>query len=894
VRAWLVALATTAVRRPRWAAAIVAVAAALGVALTLLGPLEVSTSRRSLISEDDPGQARLLAFLDRFGRSDAAVFVVSGGDEAERRAVVRRLVLGLEALPELHHRVLARLDLRLLAEVLALNHPRLLDGLDGVVGAESAGIAGIAKALEARILAHLDGEGGADEGEDEQEMMRLVPLARAFAAALRGEEDSAALISLAEGDGLSSHANLDHHGFLTTSDGEHHLVVTFPDLASDEGVDVAPIIDAMRGIRDVALAEVGAGDVRAELTGLPALAADELRIVGRGIRITALLSTFGILLVLLLAFRSMRWTVVGLLPLGAGVLITLGIVELIYGGLNLLTSSFVPVLMGLGIDIGVHLLYRYGEARRDGEPHLAALRTSLVRSGPGVATGVATTSMAFLTLATTSFTAFAELGVITAVGLLVMLAAAFLLFPPLMSIGAARPRARAEVARLPGVGAAVKVFGRRPWWVLGGAAALTIAAIISFLPHGPGFSGRYFDFLPDDTESYRGLIAVEQDSMMGPAIVHLTAPGFDEARALSERLRALPEVGAVHSATDLLPPLTAERLSALRAGTRGLSAADVDALAAPAPPTTAADLAVAVRDLGDAFDEVAFALEQGGRDATPAREATLALSELRHTLEELDADGQGRLARVEGEVFDVIGRVTRTAVAVAERGRYAPEDLPPFFRVRFVSRDGALLALHVNPSGDIWDNDFAGRFAAAILELQPEASGLGLDILRHQELIIDGFVRATGYAAVLILLLLFLVFRRVGDVLLAMVPAALGWVWMVGGMKPAGLQLDIANLVALPLLLGIGIAGGVHMVHRTRQSRRDSGGPARLVELVSGTGAAVLVSFVTTMVGFGALTAGGYGAMESFGGILVLGVGFCLLATVVVLPALLVVLGRAR
>lgn len=884
-------LVTVGARHPALAIAVAAFIALAGGAIALFGPLEVSTSRRNLLSSDDPGQRRLLAFLDRFGHTDAAVFVISGAPKAARQQVTAALLARLEAQPALAHRVLGRLDLRLVAEVMALHEPRMLDGLQ-VSGDAPVTLATLFRGLTTRILANLDGE-ARDEG-DVRDMARLAPLVAALDAALRGEEVGEALSGLVHGESLATAAHLDDRGFLTTRDGEHHVIVSFPDLPSDEGRDIAPIVEGMRAVRDEVLAEADAPGITADLTGLPALSTDELAILGRGIKLTSLLSTVGILLILILAFRSLRLSIIALVPLGAGVLGTLGAAELLFDGLNLVTSSFVSVLMGLGIDVGVHILFRYGEERRAGHPHQAAVERALLLTAPGVSVGTLVTALAFLTLLTTSFTAFAELGVITAIGLALMLVLAFLLIPPLLRLLGERFLAGVAVPELPGSGPALGVVARHPRAVLVVTAALLVAAVVASLPRGPGFNGNYFDFLPDDTESYRGLVAVSGDPAMGPAVVHVTAPDIEVARAQTARLRALPEVAGVDSPTDLLPPLDGGRLEALQAVTKGLDAAALARVVPPAEPTTPEALGAAALALGDAFDELAYALEQGGRDVGPVKAVQAALTGLRATLAGLDAPGRARLAEIERDTLEVAGRAARTAKRVAERGRYAPADLPPFFRARYVSKDGELLALHAYPSGDIWDVAVARRFADAVLAVAPDACGLGLDILHHRELIVDGFVRAASYAAALVVLVLLLTFRRLSDAGLALTPVLIGWLAMLGAMKPLGLSFDMANLVSLPLVLGIGLAGGVHMVQRARQSLAEHGEVARLADLVKGTGAAVIISFVTTMAGFFALMFGGYGAMVSLGALLVLGIGLCLLASVVVLPALMVLVGRAR
>jgi len=227
---------------------------------------------------------------------------------------------------------------------------------------------------------------------------------------------------------------------------------------------------------------------------------------------------------------------------------------------------------------------------------------------------------------------------------------------------------------------------------------------------------------------------------------------------------------------------------------------------------------------------------------------------------------------------------------VAQRGAYAPSDLPALFRARFVSKDGTRLALHANPAGDVWAPGFADRFATAVRALDQEAAGVALNIVPHQRYITQGFHRAAGYSLLLVAVVLWFAFRRASDVLFALLPVLLGWTWMLGAMRPLGIEFTPANMVALPLLLGIGLDAGVHMVHRCRHGQARGG----LAELMQGTGAAVGVASITTMVGFGALMAADYRAMQGLGMLLCIGIGFSLLASILVLPALLLVTGRTR
>jgi predicted RND superfamily exporter protein len=231
---------------------------------------------------------------------------------------------------------------------------------------------------------------------------------------------------------------------------------------------------------------------------------------------------------------------------------------------------------------------------------------------------------------------------------------------------------------------------------------------------------------------------------------------------------------------------------------------------------------------------------------------------------------------------------------VAERGSYTVDDLPALFRRRYASVDGkGRIALFVFPDRPIWGEGEAERFASDVQSVDPNAAGHAISMHIHNEMIIADFVRAALLAVGIVFVVLFVDFRRVGDTILALTPVLLGGCWTAGLMVAVGLDFGVGNILAAPFLIGLGIDAGVHMVHRARQSQEEHG-KGRLEDLLAGTGAAVLVASVTTIVGFGGLMLADYGALYDFGFTMVLGVSCTLFATLFVLPALLVALGRAE
>lgn len=894
------ALAELGLRRPGVLLALVAV---MMVAAGLVVPsLGVSTSRTGMVSDEDPQQARLIDFYERFGRPESAVFLVDGGTADQRRDVVDRLQAALTAEPQLEGRVLAHVDAQTMAPLLLLQRPetlvelrrRLPPGTD-LAALVEGGLPAWLGAIEAQIYAQLDGDRqpaptGADAAAvdpmaaAEEGLAQLAMLARVLDAVIAGGDP---LAQLPLDERFASQPGLDERGYLTTADGEAHLVNVFPELPSDEGVEMAPVVERLRAIRDEVLASAPEG-ITADLTGMPALSTDELTVLESGLKTSSVSTTLGIALLCLLLFRSFRQMIIALLPLAPGVLGTLAVVVLLYDDLNLVTSSFVAVLLGLGIDFSVHAIARYNEELRHGKDPADAIRAAMVLTGPSVLTGAVVTSAAFLTSATTEFTAFGELGVITSIGLMIVVAATFALLPALLR---RKPGAVKVAPELPGLGRLPGLLrrARGPFLAVGVLAAVGGAVLLPSIEFNP----RYFDFLPSSAESTRALDRLEYDPLASPVFANLRADSVEQAREMTEKLRALPSVAGVQTPSDLLPPLTEASLAALRAGFAGAPKIDFDALARR--PTTPEQLAAAASGVVDALDESRLALTQANMPTATIDGTIAAFRALRDRAKGLDDAGKERLAQLEPAAASMLGRAWQTAEAVAERGEYGAGDLPPLFARRYWSRDGSLVALYAVPSGRFWERDVAERFREDVVAIDPDVSGLATVHVRHGEIVVEGFQRAALLAAGLVLVILTLDFRSLKDAVLSLVPTVVGWLWMAGIMSLTGMRFDVANVVSMPLVLGIGIAFGVHMMHRCREVEH-AGEPIehRLETVVRGTGGAIAVAALTTIIGFAGLTVSAHGGMTSFGSLMMVGIGCCLLATVLVLPALLLVLGRVR
>ena len=885
------AIAKTAVYRP--VHVLTGALIALLVCAVWIPGIKISTSKNVLVDRDNPYQARLHRFFERFGYPDAPVLVISGGTSAHRQAAIDALVERFEKEPELQDRVFARLGPQQLAEVTLLQNPELITRLMAALPKDRSlaslvegGLVPMAETISqlagkmtlAAQLQALSPFPVAQLSPLRSGLGQLTVAATAMTKSLEGGDFWTELtVGVAK---RSRWSGLDERGYLAGHSGSVHLIVLFPEIKSDEVEDIAPIVHTIRRHRNEVMREHPG--LSAHLTGVPTLAVDEIEVVREGMFRSSLATGAGVLLLFLLAFRSFRLTMVAAVPLAMGLVMTVAATRLLYGQLNLVTSSFLSLILGLGIDFGVHALGRLNELRNLGPCNPELVATALRKSGPGIVTGAVTTAVALLTVTTTDYTAYAQLGVITALGLTFILAATLFVVPALLAKGVApRGTPPPEVPILAGVPPFVRTYPK---------LTLTVGLLASlggaWCAQKVDFSSNYFDFMPRYSESAIGLSMLEEDGAMTPTYANVSAPGLEAARAMAERLRAMPSVKVVQTVTDLLPPLSKDLLDTLKIALN-------DSPSFTTQPVDIPELTKQVQDTRDKLVQMSAAVGLKGQSTMDVEIAINAFDALGRYLRRNDPHLSQDLQRITQELNTVLQRAWHTARLVALRGYYIPDDLPTLFRRRFLSFDNEYVALYVYPKGEIWERGTAEKFRADIESIDPDASGIAISIHKHGMMILSGFKRAALIAFLLVFVLLIFDFQRLRDAVLAMFPVVMGWSWMVGMMWIFDLSFNVANVVVLPLLFGIGIDSGVHLVHRCRESMAENNGHARLTDILCGTGSAVTVASVTTMVGFSAMLLADYGAAKSLGIVMVLGVGCILLACLLMLPALLVLLKKA-
>jgi predicted RND superfamily exporter protein len=900
-RGLLAAIEGVVLGRPRLVLALAL--ASVAVALALGSQVEIRTSRADLAPPDDPDQLRWNELVADYGASAAVIAVVeaetgAASDPSAMRRFTDRLAGNLERDPlvaDVFHRV----------DVDWIRRNGVYLAPPAEIEAAAAAIAGSAAAGrlgEATDLARLH-----DLVSDELERGARGGAATAVpGGAERGLDALATFLAWERElltdprrtlERLTARAPLEAlagplagrlgDGYLATRDGSTLFAVVTP---VDTGDDLPGRRALLARMREVARdAAGGVPGFRVGFTGTPAMAVEEMDIVRRDTWKTSAVAAVGVCGLTFLVFRRRTHALCVLAALAVGLAWSWGAVWLELGYLNLITSAFVSTLAGVGVAYGIHPVAEYELVLPRAPSAFEAVRQAWRRTSAAVAAAAVTTAVAFFSILLMRFRGFDELGLVAGVGVLLCLAAMVLVLPALLVLHGRRAGADPGTGRVPldrlGFEPAIARTCRHPGAVLVGAAVLTVAGAV--VARGIGFDANLLDLLPRDADSVRLQRKLVTESELAPVVNFVVAGDLDELRAMRERAEAEPSIARFDSALSLLPP----DLAASERGVRDLRAA-LEALRLP-PATTGLDperLAASLVRLEEACAtaaEGAFASGLGTLAAALDRAATHA-AEAADVARRADAETVAAWNEAQATLLTWVSR-TRGELVEATRGEPpGPGSLPDELRARFFTRTGQPLGVLV-PAGSVFESEPLAAYDAASRRVSETAVGFPLLLHKASGRITRGFFRAVLAGGVLVLLTLLIDLRSVRDALLAAVPLAMGMVWTAAGMRLAGIDFNFANLVAMPLVIGVGIDNGVHVMHRVRLEG-DSG----IATVLAHTGRAILIASLTTMIGFGSLALASHRGLSSLGIALLLGVGSCFLTSVVVLPNLLVALGIVR
>jgi uncharacterized protein len=620
--------------------------------------------------------------------------------------------------------------------------------------------------------------------------------------------------------------------------------------------------DAIRkAARDLNL--VPEAGVRVRLTGPVPLADEEFATLAERADLMGIVMLLAVTLSLWLAVRSFRIIFCILATLVAGLALTMGIGLAVVGVFNIISIAFVALFVGLGVDFGIQFSVRYRAERFAGED----LDRALVDAGRGVGTplalAAAATAAGFFSFLPTDYVGVAELGMIAGIGMVVAFALAITMLPALIKL--VRPRGEmGEIgfARLAPADAFLAAH-RGPVLAAGAVAGLAAIACLPLLS---------FDFNPLDlrspkVESVSTLFDLMKDPETSPNTIDVLAPSLDAAAALGERLSKVPEVGQVLTLKSFVPEDQQPKLAAI-----GDTALLMDAALNPfevKPAPGDAEVVASLRSTAATLRATAGAHPGPGADDA---------MRLAGTLDRLAAADTATRKRAEAALIPGLQSILDELRASLQAAPVTLKTMPAEMVRDWVAPDGTA-RIQVFPKDTSASNEAMKTFSAAVIGKAPAATGAPISILQSGNTILGSFIKAGLLAFAAIVILLGLVLRRVGDVALTIVPLLLSGLLTLATCVALGLRLNFANVIALPLLLGIGVAFDIYFVVAWRAGQRDL--------LQSSLTRAVLFSALTTASGFGTLWLSSHPGTASMGELLMISLGWTLLTTLFFLPALL-------
>ena len=840
--------------------------------------LVMDSDQDRLISPDLPYHKKYLEQLENFGDQEYLYVVIgAGGTEEGKKAASRfaeSMARRLRDHPELIQAMYYRISAKDLGDGALLYAPledagKISDAVRFLAPHarkwfQDGTLAGLFDRMSDLIS---DGEGGLSEVEPAvfgQTLAGLAGLLATIDNTLRGKPSGDVEFDLA-GSGSR---------YFFTSNDKLLIMQVLPN-KDFETLDV--IGEPLKAIRQALEAtRVEYPGVRAGLTGRPVLQADEMQTTNRDMTRASLTAFLLVGFLFVLILHGWLRPVLIMFSLGLAMAWTYGFATLAVGRLNLLSVVFVLVLVGIGVEYGVHIMMRYMEGAKGGLGVEGAVRNSISRTGPGVLLSATTTVCAFYSVLGSDFVGLAELGLIGGTGILLCMLAMLTLLPALLLILGRKnllPASEPRVVAMP----FLERFSDR-----GGLLLLIIAGIsVAALPalYRTRFSYNLLELQAKGLESveYERRLIEESDESTWYAI--FTAGTAEEGESLSETLAGLPSVGKVESILDYVPEHQKEKKALFAQAARELE--NIPASAA-APSSPGPD------SLLRSFTRFSFALEALEEKLFAAGAGT-ELALLDRTLEDLRSSADllrqdpGRAALLT-DLQESLRREVETGIRQVKLWLSAESvnihDLPPSLRGIYVGKDGRM-QIKVSPKGDVWDFENLERFVAELRRVDPEISGVPVGVLEAASLMHRTFLSAAGLTLLLVSLILWGATRSLRQVLFTLLPLGVGMLWLLELMGFLGLSFNLANFFSIPILIGNGVDGGVHILVRWR----ELDGKGSLFS--TSTPAAVALSFGTTMIGFGGLLLAHHRGLASLGAVMVIGSFTSMLACLLVLPAAL-------
>ncbi len=641
--------------------------------------------------------------------------------------------------------------------------------------------------------------------------------------------------------------------------------------------DELPLATVRHAIQELNINK--ANGVKASITGDIALSNETLTEVKNSVGIATLFSLFVVGIILFIGLgRSLRLVAVCLTTLLIGLIETTGFAIAVIGSLNLISITFAVLFVGLGMDYSIQFCLRYRELAESNREHGDRIITTAKGVGRSLLVSCVTIAIGFYAFVPTAYAGVGELGLISGTGMFISFFANLTVLPALLTLLPLRRKKTSGLSLGTGLLTAPYKYCK----------SITIFALLAGLSASALLAKVHFDYNPlnlydQSSEAVSTAKGLFKDPDTAPWTISILAGGPQEAKQLSEKLQGLKEVKRVITLMDFVPDNQAEKLALI---------SDIKLLMPPnlsSVETKRISYAQKLKSM-NSFEK---ALKSSLTDSSESNSGSLqrledSIGRFRALLED-PGKGQRSFEILENSLLSGLPVLLSSLETSLQATPFDITRLPQDLKEQYLSPDGRY-RIQVFPSEDIVNRDALERFVTAVRSIAPNATDAPVSVYESGRAVISSFRQASLSALVVIILYLLLELRSLSVTALILVPLILAMV-MTGAVSVLlNIPLNFANVIVVPLLLGIGVHSGIIFVLRNRTEPPPDGNMLR-----TSTARAVLLSTTTTMFSTCSLALSSHRGIASMGILLSVCLFFLLLSTLILLPALLELLkGRLR
>jgi uncharacterized protein len=670
------------------------------------------------------------------------------------------------------------------------------------------------------------------------------------------------------------------------SAGKQQVITILPVKEADSFVPAEKAIAKAREVLKQVTDKPEFKGIKAGLTGVPVLEYEEMATSQKDMETATILSLVLTVILLFFAFRGLLNVIAAMVSLIVGICVSFGFATLAIGHLNILSMVFAIMLIGLGIEYGIQVVLRYQEELKLGTGGMEAIETGLSSNIRSIIMAAATVAMAFATFAFTDFKGIAELGIIAAGGVVICVISTFTVLPAMMILlerfRKNKPVENKDLSKTiekP----LFRIIFNNPKQVL------LITVIMSLLCVYPTVKTE-FDYNLMNLQA-KGLQSVEYAYKLMSSkensgyFAVVTAKDKKEAAELTGKLEKLASVDHVVSLSSLVPEQQEAKLAELAALRKIM--ADVK----PVPyeeNLRPMELPAVFEAFHASVEKLKNRLETDKAvEAKPVAAFLGTLDGFFKSLEkEKDNNALGMLRDFQGGMFTELPDKLAMLKESLEAASVTETDVPQELKQRFVGKSGKLL-LQVAAKKEIFDHAPLEEFVKEVKSVVPNATGEPIMVYESMTVLRDSYLKAFGYAFIGIVAILLINFKSIRFAIIGALPLLAGLLLMVGGMWLAGVSFNSANIIVLPLILGVGIDSAIYIINRYRQGNET---PAQVA--MSSAGVGVFLNALTILFSFGALMVAHHQGVFSIGAVMSLGMAASVAVFMVFLPALLSLWGK--